>query len=134
MTKWFWGSAFLTLLFLSSCTKTDGPGSGLHATVMMRDGTSVAGAVTSSSATEIQMAGDDKVTRTIPMNQVRSVDYDDPVAGAPVATPPATAPPAHDRVHERHYHPTSRALLDYFPLPLQQLRKTRYNFANYAMR
>ena len=49
---------------------------------------------------EIQIAGDDKVTRTIPMAQVRSIEYDEtpPATGASnpslVASPPAASAPS----------------------------------------
>ena len=72
-------STFLALAILSSCRSTGG---GQRATVLMRDGTSVRGTVVSNSGSEIQIAGEDKVTRTIPMAQVRSIEYDE--------TPPAT--------------------------------------------
>lgn len=101
MMKWFWGTAVLSLVLLSSCNKA-APGSGPHATVLMRDGTSVSGTVMSSSPTEIQIAGDDNVTRAIPMSQVRSVNYDDTAASAPGTTP--------DPFHERHYHPAQSAI------------------------
>jgi hypothetical protein len=76
----------------------------------MRDGTSVSGTVMSSSAAEIQIAGDDKVTRTIPMSQVRSVDYDETAAAAPGTTPAPNAPSAREPFHERHYHPARSAI------------------------
>jgi len=82
-----------TVLFLSACAKQEAPAGGApQATVLMRDGTQVSGAVLSSSPTEIKIAGSDNVTRTIPMNQVRSVDYGEPVPAA--ATPPTPAPSA----------------------------------------
>ncbi len=103
------------MLLLGSCAKP--PASGPRATVFMRDGTSTAGAVLSSSATDIQVKGDDGVTRTIPMAQVRAVDYGD---GVPPATPPVTsdgaqpsaAPPADapDPVHDQHYHPAEASV------------------------
>jgi hypothetical protein len=92
----------------------------------MRDGASVSGTIISNSASEIQIAGDDKVTRTIPMAQVRSINYDDTpaatAAGNPstslasppsVASPPAasTPPPApREAPHREHYHPVESAI------------------------
>jgi hypothetical protein len=67
----------------------------------MRDGTRVSGEVLSSSASEIRLAGNDNVTRTIPMAQVRSIDYGD--AGSP---PAAELEPA----HENHFHPAESAI------------------------
>ncbi len=108
------------LLLLCSCTKTS-PGGGQHATIEMRDGTSVAGTILSSSASEVQIAGDDKLTRTIPMTQVRSIEYDEnqpapegtPAASAPPVTPPAPASgaaPARALRHRDHYHPPEAAV------------------------
>jgi hypothetical protein len=109
--------ATLAILFLASCANK--PASGQHATVLLRDGTAVAGTVTATSSTEITLAGDDKTTHSIPMTQVKSIAYDDietaaaPAAAQPAATPgnpPArrSRPPraADDSLHEQHYHPT----------------------------
>ena len=105
------------LTALSSCNRNTG--GGQHATVLMRDGTSISGAVISNSSTEIQIAGDDKVTRTIPMVQVRSIEYDEtPSTTAAGTTPPsAGAPPAantppqpREMPHREHYHPMESAV------------------------
>ncbi|HEY7393171.1 MAG TPA: hypothetical protein VH640_31915 [Bryobacteraceae bacterium] len=117
-------------LLLVSCAKPSA--GGQHATLLLRDGTNVGGTVLSSSASEIQISGDDKITRTIPMTQVRSIQYDDtaatpaaapsanqvppaappqtaatppPAAAEPVAPPPAEPAPPHE-----HYHPTEAAV------------------------
>jgi hypothetical protein len=112
----------LAVLFLSSCANKDVvPAAGApHATVQMRDGTTVSGTVLASSPAEIQLAGDDKITRTIPMAQVRSVSYDDApaTAAAPAAsvTPPPAGSPATpavaepDPVHDQHAHPVEQAI------------------------
>ena len=93
-------AAALPLLVLSSCAHKDAPGiaGSPHATVLMRDGTTVSGTVLSSSAVEIRLAGDDNLAHTIPMTQVRSVDY-----GAADAM---TA----DAMHDQHYHPPAAAI------------------------
>jgi hypothetical protein len=124
------------IFFLASCAKPTG--SGQRATVEMRDGTEVAGSMLSNNGSEIQIAGDDKVTRTIPMAQVRSIEYEDsatPSAAAPASsaspaagtsgtassTPapetssgavPSAAPPPPPRElrHRDHYHPTETAI------------------------
>jgi hypothetical protein len=104
----------LCAIWLAGCNKTP-PAGGLHATITMRDGRTVSGAVQSSSATQIQIAGDDGTVQTIPMSQVRNVDYGatEPVAGAAATATPG-APPAGaagdaaaaaDAVHDSHYHP-----------------------------
>ena len=100
------------LSFLASCTNKQAP-SGQHATILMRDGTSLTGTVTATSPTEITLAGDDNTTHTIPMTQVKSIEYDDTgaaqtsaaqtSAGQPGATPHRRAS---DAMHEHHYHPT----------------------------
>jgi hypothetical protein len=69
----------------------------------MRDGTSVAGTVLSSSATNVELVGDDRVTRNIATSQVRSVNYDD-ASTAPNAATPAEPP------HDNHYHPAETAV------------------------
>lgn len=117
MKKRLFISSFFALVLLSSCNRNEGSGSGRHATVLMRDGTSVSGMAISTSTNEIQLAGDDKVTRTIPMAQVRSIEYDDtpptvagntpPPAGAP---PAASAPPPRELRHREHYHPVESTI------------------------
>ena len=110
--------AVVSLIVLASCAK---PASGgQHATVQMRDGTSVSGTVLSSSASEVKIAGDDQITRTIPMNQVRAIEYSDaaepvvnpPAATASAATPAAASapPPESEPVHPDHFHPTEAAI------------------------
>lgn len=81
-------SILVSLLALSACTAST-PTTGPHATVEMRDGSSVSGMVVSSTADEVRIAIDENVTRTIPMSQVRAIDYGDtPTTGsAPAAAP-----------------------------------------------
>ncbi len=105
---------FLALALLNSCTnRTPAPGTP-HATVSMRDGTSLAGTVTASSPSEITLLGDDKTTHTIAMTQVKSIAYDQPPAAAvdpgvtqPGATQPGVTPEA---THDDHYHPPLSAI------------------------
>ena len=93
------------LFFLASCAKKAGP----HATVLLRDGTTLTGMVTDTSSAEITLAGDDNTTHAVPMTQVKSVQYDD---AAPTQTPATATQPASkarvqsDAVHENHYHPS----------------------------
>jgi hypothetical protein len=98
---------FLTLILLGSCSKSSG--GGQHATVQLRDGTSVSGKIVSSSASDVQIAGDDNVTRTLPMTQVRSIVYDDSAAAAS-GTPPPAAPAEPEPRHAEHYHPRESAV------------------------
>ncbi len=108
---------------LVSCKTSPPPSERLHATVLMRDGTQVSGIVTASSPSQITLAGDDNTTRTIPMKDVQSVNYDQqPVAQAeapPAAAPSQSGPPARQPqppvqsqqpVHQGHYHPQQSAV------------------------
>jgi hypothetical protein len=120
--------AAAAILFLASCNSSN-TASAQHATVTMRDGSTLAGMVTATSAAEITLVGDDKVTHTIPMAQVKSIEYDEAQAAAPAAAAPVAAPPAgqagaapaagaapipqrsaasraDDAEHEHHHHPT----------------------------
>jgi hypothetical protein len=67
-----------------------------HAVVSLRDGTTVAGTVVSTTPTGITLNPDAGGTRDIPMNQVQSITYDQqaPLPAAPVAAAPQTAPAA----------------------------------------
>ncbi|HKW57005.1 MAG TPA: hypothetical protein VJN42_06560 [Candidatus Acidoferrum sp.] len=101
------GAAFL----LASCAAKQAPGQ--HATVLMRDGSTLAGTITATSPSEITLAGDDNTTHSIPMTQVKSIEYDEAVAAqnAPAQgeAPPTRRSPARaasDSVHQHHYHPT----------------------------
>src|SRR5215475_14668050 len=94
----FVSAAASALLLLASCNEKTA--SGPHATVLMRDGSTLAGMVTATSPSEITLTGDDKVTHTVPMTQVKSIEYDDaqaaqaPPADAPAAQAPAAQPSA----------------------------------------
>ena len=82
-------ASILVMLFALTACSAPAPTTGPHATVEMRDGTSVSGMVLSSTADEVKITSDDNVTRTIPMSQVRAIDYGDaPSTG----TKPAAAP------------------------------------------
>jgi hypothetical protein len=104
MTGRYLFPTIVAFLLLGSCSKQSG---GQRATVQMRDGTEVSGTVVSSSASEIQLAGDDKVTRTIPMAQVRSVEYEQP---APTPAPSSTSANSREPRHRDHFHPTESAV------------------------
>lgn len=99
--KFLLSFAVLGLLVLfSSCARQEpapaaSAETGRHATVVLRDGSKAAGTVTASSATQITLAGDDHITRTIPMDQVRSIEYGDTAAApAPASAPAPAAAPA----------------------------------------
>src|SRR5215475_8684500 len=59
------GTFFLaSSFFLASCGSQTG--SGQHATILMRDGSTLSGTVTSSSGSEITLTADDTTKHTIP--------------------------------------------------------------------
>src|SRR5262252_2284082 len=76
-------STLVLLLFVAACSSTP-TGGGQRATVQLRDGSSVTGTLVSTSADEVKITGDDSVTRTLSMSQVRSIDYGE--APAPPAS------------------------------------------------
>lgn len=102
-------AAFLSGLFLTSCApKESAPGADRpRATVLMRDGTQVTGAVLSNSTTEIKIAGDDNITRTIPMAQVKSVDYGE--TPTPAAEPAREQPAAPNAATKPAQRETAKA-------------------------
>ncbi len=74
--------ALLGLLLLVGCSQKESseasPDSSTpHATVLLRDGTKLSGAVTSSTPSQITLNMDAGGTRTILMKDVKSVDYGD---------------------------------------------------------
>ena len=89
-------ACFVCLAACSKAPATAGP----HATITLRDGRTLQGAVQSSSAAQIQILGDDGVTQTIPMDQVRTVDYG--ASASTVAPTPSDADGDHD--HDNHFH------------------------------
>jgi ribosome maturation factor RimP len=79
-------------------------------TVVMRDGTKVQGKIVQSSAKDITVAAADNTTRTIPMAQVKRVEYAEVTPpAAPPAPAAAPAEPAEPE-HEDHPHPTELAI------------------------
>lgn len=105
-------TAILVFLTLLSCSKQ--PAEKRQATVVMQDGSQISGAVLASSASEITLAGDDNINRTIPMSQVKSVQYGE-VAAQPqvsVETQPAASAlakkPAAAPLRESRAQPSQR--------------------------
>src|SRR5215468_10697107 len=82
-TRAFGVCILVSSFFLASCGSQ--PGSGQHATILMRDGSTLSGTVTSTSASEITLTADDTTKHTIPMAQVKSIEYDDAPAQQPSA-------------------------------------------------
>jgi hypothetical protein len=81
MKRQFVFGALALGILLSSCARKDqvSTESGPHVTVVTHDGTRVGGTVVENSASKITVAGDDGITRTIPVTQVSSIEY----GGAP---------------------------------------------------
>jgi hypothetical protein len=96
--------AVMLAALLTSCS-SQSTANGPHATVSMRDGTQVAGIVTASTPSGITLMGDDKVSHTISMDQVKSVSYDQP---QPVAADADAI--RDDGSHVDHYHPSQSAI------------------------
>jgi hypothetical protein len=131
-------AAVFSVVLLSSCANKEGAnstaapgGNAPHATVTLRDGTKATGTVVESSAAEIKLSGDDNITRTIPMTQVKSIDYGEAPATQAEAVPPperTSPPPAAARLqreksapartrqtemaaaHEDHPHPSEAVI------------------------
>jgi hypothetical protein len=72
-------AAILAALLFCSCNKipseTAPQPANRPATVTLQDGTKVDGDIVKSSEKEILLIGKDKITRTIPMDQVQNIDY-----------------------------------------------------------
>lgn len=102
------GAAVCILLFFAACSQKQG--SGQHATIQMRDGSTLTGTVTATSASEITLTGDDSKTHQIPMTQVKSIEYDEPQSAQnssnqPNATPSQPSSGRTSGLRERH-HPS----------------------------
>lgn len=115
LTKPILWTVFFAAAILASCSKP--AGTGQRAIVTMRDGTQVSGTVLSSSASQIELTGDDKATHTISMAQVRSIEYQDasspqaaPSGDSSQPAPSAAATPSPEMSHQDHYHPTESAI------------------------
>jgi len=113
------------IAMLPSCAnKSTTAGSGPHATLQLRDGTTFSGAVSASSPQQITVAGDNNgPTRTFEMKDVKSVDYGEQTAAAtapsaPLATgtPPSdaaqqqAAEAATEQHEQQHAHPEESAI------------------------
>src|SRR6266404_7221185 len=90
------------------------------------DGTHFSGTVFLSSSKEIQFTGDDKISHTIPMTQVRGIEYDDAepnIATAPPSAEPARSTPPTPAAAPRR--PT-RSLVHEHPTENQVTTKTHF--------
>ena len=103
-------AAFVSGLFLSSCTpkQPESIGERPRATVSLRDGSQLSGALVANSNKEIKLVSDDNITHTIPTSQVKSIDYGDTPTTAVTPqseTPQAAAPAAPARRADREPAP-----------------------------
>lgn len=114
----------MSAALLTSCAKQEAP-PGIaadlpHATVVMRDGTRATGGVASSTAAEITVNLDSGGSRTIPMKEVRRVDYGETATAAMPAAPapansssqanPSAALPSPEPTREPRYRPPAAAV------------------------
>ncbi|MEO8050871.1 MAG: hypothetical protein ABI833_10690 [Acidobacteriota bacterium] len=119
--------ALLLAALLAACSNSGtAPVDGPHATVLMRDGSEVGGIVTASSPSGITLMGDDKVSHTFSMAQVKSVSYDQappeaasttlpatstPTTSSPASSAPVSSAPVYAGAdHDDHYHPRISAI------------------------
>jgi hypothetical protein len=100
-------------VLLSSCAKKDA-GEARHATLTLRDGTSVSGSVVTESAAAVKILGDDKITREIPRDQIQQMNYDQAPAQAAV---PANAAPADTTAPPQPQQPATAAAPPVQPVP-----------------
>ena len=105
-------STLAALFFLASCGNQ--ASNGPQATILMRDGTALTGTVRATSPSQITLVGDDNTVHTIPMAQVKSIEYADTTPAQTSATQTGSAPSPQasaataqsNAVHENHYHPS----------------------------
>jgi hypothetical protein len=103
MKSFFTAAALAALLAFTACTKQESQESpkkaeeapaavpsagGPQAVVVLKDGSKVPGTIVASSATEMTVAGRDGKEQTLPISDVKSVEY---VAPAPEAAPQTAA-------------------------------------------
>lgn len=107
----FQGAALCALFLLTSCARKEA--AGQHATILLRDGTTLTGTVTATSPSQIDLTADDNTAHTVPMSQVKSIEYDDAAVPQTSGTQAGAAPrpgfssrAASDSGHEHHYHPS----------------------------
>ena len=90
-------SLILFIALLTACTQKEQSSQASstdstapHATILMRDGTTLTGAITSTTASEITLNADGGGTRTVLTKDVKSVEYGD-AAASPQTPVPAPA-------------------------------------------
>jgi hypothetical protein len=96
----------LSLLILSSCATIEAQSNnnGQHATILLRNGGRYTGSVLASSQTQVTLAGDDNVRRTLEMRDVKSIEYTQTQTyhqGQSIRQTDMQS----NQIHENHYHP-----------------------------
>lgn len=91
-------SVLLSVLLLAACSQRESSQASSdsnlpYATIEMRDGTRLAGTVTSSTPTAMTLNVDAGGTRTVLTKDIQSVDYSGAAAGNKPSTIPNTEPP-----------------------------------------
>jgi hypothetical protein len=106
-------TALLSVSLLIACTQKDSSqaspdANAPHANVVMKDGTRLAGAVRSSTPTELTLNMDDGGTRTVLTKDIKSINYSD----AGTANQSSNAPPqdAGDTSQNARPHPDRTAI------------------------
>lgn len=104
----------LCLLILSSCAsmQAQSNNNGQQATILLRNGGKYTGSVLASSQTQLTLAGDDNVRRTLNMRDVKSIEYNEASNYRPGDTRPSVRQNdiQSNQIHENHYHPQSSAI------------------------
>ncbi|MBV6433500.1 MAG: hypothetical protein IANPNBLG_03678 [Bryobacteraceae bacterium] len=122
MRAWILVCVAFSLLTVSCARKDAATQTGQRATVLLRDGATLTGTVTSSSPSAMTLVSGDNVSHTLDMKDVKSVEYGEaaPPAGetpmpaepSPVAHTPPAAPPRAPRSE-----PAPRAVARTYELP-----------------
>jgi hypothetical protein len=107
----------LSILILSSraTIEAQSNNNGQHATILLRNGGRFNGSVVASSPSQLTLAGDDKVRRTLDMRDVKSIEYNDwPATNQYQSSNDRQSirqtETQSSQVHENHYHPQSSSI------------------------
>src|SRR6266850_4975560 len=84
-------SALLSIFLLGACTQRESSqasseSSSPYATIVMRDGSKLAGTVTSSTPSEVTLNMESGGKRTVLTKDIKSVEYTEPATGYKPAT------------------------------------------------
>src|SRR5215813_6902492 len=106
-------SALLSTSLLIACTQKDSSqaspdANAPHASVVMKDGTRLAGTVRSSSPAELTLNMDDGGARTVLTKDIKSINYNDPVIANQSSNAPA--PESREASQTARPHPDRTAI------------------------